>query len=395
MSKPAISRTVRDVFTKEFEYVQEDDPLSTCLSRFREEVPPVLAVLDSEGRYKGVLARRWIVRSRLNPATTKAETLMRPAPTVALNDLLSKVARLMIESDVRQLPVLSGDDLLGFVTDEDVIHGTVLEKWGNTRVEDIMTKKLFVVEKDESIGSMISLFREQGISHAPVVSYGELVGMISIHDIIEHVYQPRQRQTRGEMIGEKIPVLSTPVKGVMSSPVITVLPTDTMKKAAEQMHRFNISSLVVVSKGRPVGIVTKRDFLEPIAQMERVERRLTVQFSIKDDVEIDATQRGFIMVEFESFASRFGKTLEAGTLFVYMKTHGSNYTGRQLIHCRLQLRSRKGSFFASSEGWNVEETFRIALDRLEKQVLRSRAFEHKPEYARNYLRRLRFPQAEL
>ena len=312
-----------------------------------------------------------------------------------MNDSLGEIARLMIESEIRQLPVYRGEELLGFVKDEDVIHGAVLKEWGNTRMEEIMTKKPLVVEENDSIGSVISLFRDQDISHVPVVNDGKLTGIIGIHDIIEQIYQPRQRQTRGERIGEKISVLGASVKHIMSSPVITVLLTDTLRTAVEKMHRFDISSLVVVSRSRPIGIVTKRDFLEPIAQMERVEQKLTVQFSVKDDVEIDDIQRGFILDDFDSFTQRFEETLESGTLFVYMKTHGTNHKGRQLIHCRLQLRTVKGSFFTSSEGWNVEETFRIALDRLEKQILSSKEFEYDPEFARTYLRRIKFTNTVL
>ena len=161
------------------------------------------------------------------------------------------------------------------------------------------------------------------------------------------------------------------------------------------MHRYNISSLVVVRRGRPVGIVTKRDFLEPIAQMEQVERKFTVQFSVKGDVEIDEVRRSFIMDDFDSFTQRFEETLEAGILFVYMKAHGVNHSGRQLVHCRLQLRTRKGAFFSNSEGWNVEETFRLALDKLEKQILRSTEPDYDQEFARTYLRRVQFPQADL
>ncbi len=357
-------------------------------------MPPVLVVLDSKGEYKGVIARRWIVRSRLDPSTTKVETLMRSAPTITLDDSLSKVARLMIETEIRQLPVYSGEKLLGFVTDEDVVHGAVIEKWGKTKVEEVMTKKTFVVEEDKSVGAVLSLFRDHSISHAPVVSNGKLVGMISIHDVIEHIFQPRQRQTVGEIVGEKIPVLSIRAKGIMTKPVITVLPETKLRDAVKKMHKFDTSSLVVVKKRRPVGILTKRDFLEPIAQMERMKQRITVQFSIKD-VEMDEIQRGFIMGDFESFARRYKESLEAGTLFVYMKTHGTNYKGDQLVHCRLQLRTKKGSFFSSSEGFGVEQTFRTALDRLERQILRSQELEYDPEFARKYLRRTRFPLTEL
>jgi CBS domain-containing protein len=382
-------KIVKDVFSKGFLEVHENDTLSSCLSRFKEKMPPVLAVLDSKGRYKGVISRRWIIRSSLAASVTKVKTLMRPAPTVTLHDPLSKVAKLMIESEIRQLPVYSGEKLLGFVTVEDVIHGAVMERWGNTRVEEIMTKKPFVIEEDESIGAVLSLFRGEGISHVPIVRDGKLVGIVSIYDIIESIFQPRERQTSGEIVGTKVPVLSIPAKSIMVTPVITILPETKLREAAEQMHKFDISSLVVVSKGRPVGIMTKRDFLEPLAQMEKPVRRLMVHFSVKD-VDIDEVQRGFIMDDFESFTRRYGETLESGTLFVYMKTHGTNFKGDQLIHCRLQFRTRKGSFFSSGEGWNPEPTFRLALDRLEGQIVKSTELSSDREFAKGYLRR-RFP----
>ncbi len=236
---------------------------------------------------------------------------------------------------------------------------------------------------------MLSLFRSEGISHVPIVSDGKLVGIVSIYDIIENIFQPRHVQRFGERVGQKVPVLSIPAKGIMVKPVITVLPETKLRDAEEQMHKFNISSLIIVSKGRPVGIITKRDFLEPLAQMEQPVQKLTVQFSVKD-VEIDEAQRGFIMGDFESFAHRYGEKLEAGTLFVYMKTHGTNFKGDQLIHCRLQFRTKKGAFFSSGEGYGVEETFRVALDRLEGQIVKSTELSHDREFAKEYLRR-RFP----
>jgi len=389
-----VSSIVKDVFSTKFKSVNQDDTLSACLSLLKEESTPVLVVLNSKGKYVGVIAHRWIARSRYDPSTTKVKSLMRSAPTVSLQDSLSKVARLMITSGISQLPVFSGEKLAGIVTDEDVIQGAVIGNWGSTKVEEVMTKKPFLVEEDESVGAVLSLFREHDISHVPVVSDGSLVGIVSIQNIITSIFQPRQRQTVGDLVGEKVPVLSIPAKGIMTKPVITVLPETLLKDAVEKMQEFNISSLVVVRKGRPAGILTKRDLLEPLAEMEMPKQKISVQFSVKG-VEIGDIQRGVIMDDFESFASKYQKTLEAGALFVYMKTHGTNYKGQQLIHCRLQFRTRKGSFFSSSEGYGVEATFRTALDRLERQLLRSQELAHEPEYTKKYLRRIEFPSTEL
>jgi len=389
-----VQSKVKDVFSTKFKTIRKDDTLSAGLSSLKEESTPALVVFDSKGKYAGEIAHRWIVRSRYDPATTKVETLMRPAPTVSPEDSLSKTARLMLTSGINQLPVFSEGKLIGIVTDSAVIQGAVAEKWGNTKLENVMTKKPFAVEEDESVGAVLSLFREQGISHAPVVKEGRLVGIVSVKDIITSIFQPRERQTVGEIVGEKGQVLSIPVKGIMTKPVITVLPENTLKDAVEKMRKFKISSLIVVTKGRPAGILTKRDILEPLAEMETPKHRITVQFSVKG-VEIDDIQRGFIMGDFEAFSRKYQKMLEAGTLFVYMKTHGTNFKGNQLIHCRLQFRTPTDSFSSSSEGYGVEATFRTALGRLETQLLKSQELANEPEYAKKFLRQIDFPSTEL
>jgi CBS domain-containing protein len=387
------SVAVKDVFSKKFATVNESDTLSRCLELFKKEAPPVLGVLNEKGKYAGVIARRWILRARLDPATTKVKTLMRPAPRIEPDTPLSKAAKLMIESGVRQLPVFEKGRLQGFVTDESIIHGAVAHEWGNTSIDQIMTKAPYTIEAERSVGAVLSLFREHDISHAPVMEKGKLVGIISTQDIIEHIFQPNQRQTLGDIKGEKIQVLSIPAKGVMTSPVVTVASETTLKEAERKMHRHNVHCLAVVAKERLVGIATKLDFLEPISVMGELDRRLTVQFAVKG-MNIDPNQQAFMMDEFDSFARKYKDLLESGTLFVYMKLHGTNPKGQPLIHCRLQLRTVKGLrgfFISSGEGWGVEPTFRVALDRLDKRILRSKELDFDPTYQREYLRKIGFP----
>jgi CBS domain-containing protein len=293
----------------------------------------------------------------------------------------------MIESGVRQLPVFEKDKLLGFVTDEDIIHGAVTQEWGNVAVEKIMTRAPQVIDAGRSVGAVLSLFREYGVSHVPVMDKGKLVGVISIQDVIEQVFQPRQRQTLGEIVGEKVPMLNIPAKGIMTQPVITVQPDASLKEAEKKMHNHDVSCLVVLSKERLTGIVTKLDFLEPISQLVVPEKKLAVQFGVKG-IAINPDQQGFMMGEFESFARKYRDALKSGTLFVYIKTHGANQRGVPLIHCRLQLRTMKGSFFSSGEGFGVEPTFRVALDRLDKRLLRSKELAYNPKYARDYLKEM-------
>jgi predicted transcriptional regulator len=386
----------KDIYSKGVSAVNESDTLSRCLESFKTELPPVLAVLDAKGKYTGVITRRWILRSRLDPASTKVRSLMKPAPKVAPDYGISKLAKLMIESGVRQLPVIEKEKLLGFVTDENIIHAAVGQEWGKNKVSTVMTRAPHTIDANRSVGAVLTLFREHGFSHVPVMDAGKLVGIISIQDILENIFQPTQRQTIGDVVGEKVETFAVPAKGIMNSPVITVDADANLRDAEKRMHNYNVSCLAVTSNDRLVGIITKLDFLEPISQIEAVQPKLTIQFGIKDAT-ITPEQQGFMMDEFDSFSRKYQEAFQMGTLFVYMKSHGNtSMRGTPLVHCRLQFRTVRGTFFSSGEGWGTESTFRVALDRLERRLLRSKELlAYNPKYARDYLRKVGLPQEEL
>lgn len=224
---------------------------------------------------------------------------------------------------------------------------------------------------------------------------GKISGIISVYDILQNIFWPQRRQTTGDIVGEKIETLGVPAKGIMNRPVITVDQQNSLRDSEKMMHNQGISCLVVTSNERLVGIVTKLDFLEPISQLEIAERKLSVQFGIKD-VEVTSSQQNFMIEEFDSFSRRYEEAFKLGTLFVYMKSHHNTSTrDTPLVHCRLQFRTVRGTFISSSEGWGVEPAFKMALDRLERRLLRSKELlAYNPRYAKDYLRKIGLPQEE-
>jgi CBS domain-containing protein len=391
----SMSVTAKDVFSKGLNFVQDTDTLSRCLEGFKKGMPPVMAVLDEKSKYVGMITRRAILRSRLDFTVAKVRSLMQVAPQVTPDMPLDELAKLMIGSGLRQLPLFDKGKLLGFVTDENVIHGAVGDEWGRDAVEKVMTRAPHTIEAGRSVGAVLAMMREFGISHVPVMENGKLIGMVSIEDILENIYWPQRRQTIGDIAGEKIETLGIAVKGIMASPVITVDCKTSLRNAEKQMHDHDISCLCVVVADRLVGIVTKLDFLEQISQVAAPARKLTIQFGTKG-VDVSADQQAFMMNEFDSFSHRFQEAFQLGTLFVYMKSHGNNgVRDTPLVHCRLQFRTVRGTFYSASEGWGVEPTFRVALVRLERRLLRSKELlAYNPKYAKDYLRKIGLPSEE-
>jgi len=386
----AMSATAKDFFAREYNTVKENDTLSRCLEGFKKGMPPVLAVTDERGKYAGIITRRSILRTRLDPTKTKVKSLMKTAPEVNPADSLSRVAKLMITSGIRQLPLFEKGKLLGFITDEAVIHAAVIAgDWGNNPIETIMTRAPYTMEANRSVGAVLSSMREHGVSHVPILDNGKLAGLISIQDILENLYWPQKRMGNKDVAGELIDTLAVAASGIMVKPVISVTKKTTLKDAEKKMHKHDISCLCIVENEHLIGIVTKLDFLEPISQLETPERRLSVQFGVKD-IEISLEQQQYMMAEFDSFAHRFQDAFQLGSLFIYIKSHrGTNMRGTPMIHCRLQFRTTKGSFFASGEGWGVEPTFKVALDRLDRRLLRSKELlAYNPRFAKDYLREM-------
>jgi CBS domain-containing protein len=59
------------------------------------------------------------------------------------------------------------------------------------------------------------------------------------------------------------------LKDIMVKNVITVNPNATVKHAAKLMNQHNIGCLIVVGKGKVVGIVTERDILRKIVESSK------------------------------------------------------------------------------------------------------------------------------
>jgi CBS domain-containing protein len=296
-----------------------------------------LAVLDEKNKYIGVISRRQILRSRVDPKGTKVKNLVQNAPKLSLNDSISKMAKLMIESNLRQLPVFEKNKLLGFVSDEALIHAAARQDWGSIQASTIMTKAPHSIDSSRTVGAVLSMFRDYGISHMPVMDKVKLVGIISIQDVINNILQPQRRQTFGDIVGEKYETLTITAKGIMSNPVITIEPQTSIKEAEQKMHDYKIACLPVMLNEKLVGILTKLDFLELITRIEEPQKKITIQLGTKD-IEITPDQQAFMLEEFDSFSRKYQEAFQQGTVFVYMKSHGTtSMRGTPLVHCRLQF----------------------------------------------------------
>jgi len=98
---------------------------------------------------------------------------------------------LMAEKDVGALPVLDGKKLSGIFSERDFARLCAEEgcppKKLDTPVQDVMTKKLFTVTPATTIEECMQLMTEKHIRHLPVMEKNQMVGLVSIGDVVKAI----------------------------------------------------------------------------------------------------------------------------------------------------------------------------------------------------------------
>ena len=93
----------------------------------------------------------------------------------------------MVDANVGSLLVTDRDDIIGIVTERDYLRRVTLEGRTDkdTAVGEIMTAPLVVVTPETQIDECMAVMTDRRIRHLPVVEDGEVVGVVSIGDLVK------------------------------------------------------------------------------------------------------------------------------------------------------------------------------------------------------------------
>lgn len=120
------------------------------------------------------------------------------------------------------------------------------------RVQDVMTRNVKTVSPGTTADTAWTTMQNARIHHLVVTDNNGIVGLISDRDV---------GSRRGSAVRE-----GRTVADLMSDRVVTVAPTDTIRKAANKMRGRTLGCVVIAEKGRPIGILTTADLLDLIGQ---------------------------------------------------------------------------------------------------------------------------------
>jgi CBS domain-containing protein len=119
-------------------------------------------------------------------------------------------------------------------------------------VKDIMTKSVISVDATITVNEAAKMMEDAKVGAVIVMENNTPIGIVTDRDfavkIVAHAYQ-----------------ITTPVKQIMSSPLIATSPEETVLMAADLMYTRDIRKLPVIDNDKVVGMITATDLVNQLA----------------------------------------------------------------------------------------------------------------------------------
>ncbi|MDH3361644.1 MAG: CBS domain-containing protein [Nitrosopumilus sp.] len=119
-------------------------------------------------------------------------------------------------------------------------------------IADVMTKSVVSIDATMTINEAAKMMEDAKVGAIIIMKNNQPVGIVTDRDfavkVAAHAYQ-----------------ISTPIKQIMSSPLISISSDETVRAAGDLMHKSGVRKLPVIDKGDVVGIITATDIVNLLA----------------------------------------------------------------------------------------------------------------------------------
>ncbi len=301
---------VHDVMSREVRAVNPETPLAEAVELLLSKVYRTLPVVDEAGRVLGILtegdllAKAKLLAASVQRELTEAELarelqrlrqsgqtvggVMTPNPvTVTSQTTLTEAVRLMVEHDIKRLPVVDPQGrLIGLVSRVNVLRAlaqppvTELPRPNpppgqHVRVSEIMQTNVPAVAVDAPLNEVVGRLVSSAQRRVVVVDVERRVaGIITDGDLIKRATTTERTGLLQSLVnrlplgsGEGLHLSQRTAAEVMTTQVRTVSPDTSLLEALRLLLAHQIKRLPVVdSKGRLVGLVGRGGILQALNQ---------------------------------------------------------------------------------------------------------------------------------
>lgn len=355
--------SVQKIMSTEFPTVSSDDRIADVLSIMRESKNQDISVVDG-GEYVGMVSYASILRKKSVTLDAKVKNFVKKLPTVTVDMQITKIAEMMVSTNCRQLPIVTGKKVTGIIDRNRLIEIVRdIKALKEIRVWEIMSNPVESVKVNDLMDDALDLMIREDYRTIPVVNDANgLVGIIGMREIIDNNWK-KDNKTIGDL--EKSSRSQITVESIALTSVKTINWDDDVAMAVDVMAENNISTLPVMEGKELVGVITEYDIIELLSAC-RERDMMFVQISGLDDNEKEATDA--IYADIEEMVKKVSKIYKPESLTMHVSRYndsGGNF--KYSISARLFI---NGSAVMGKEvGWDLVKTCSDLINKLEDSVI--------------------------
>ena len=178
------------------------------------------------------------------------------------------VSQFMVENNIGSVFIV--DETLTFkgVIDETAFLNRMKKKKYDIEVCDVMQTSVYTVLPQVNLFSAAQVMLDNRVRRLPVVINDEVVGIVTITDILKHILIEEKHIPA--VLEDSELILDENVEEIMIRDVAKVNPETDIGTAANQMLKEDVSSLVVVRDEKLEGIVSRIDLISGLARISGI-----------------------------------------------------------------------------------------------------------------------------
>ena len=270
---------VKDIMKEEIVLVDKDQNIPDALKLMKKHkisrLPVVNTNSDHVRELVGMVTEKDIAMrlgsskyGKLPPSHFHVSTVMEQDPLVVEADQsLGTVAQIMIQEKLDGMPVVSKDEVIGVLTKTSFLEICKGKPYNVTKISDRMQGEIITVSPTDRLVHARRCLIDNGVGRLPVVEDDVLVGILTAKDVANAMISFRK------IVPDKYKnsrIRNLLVEDVMTQNVRTIDPDSTLEQVSTMMLENRYSGIPVEEEGSLVGIITKTDIIEYIAELEEV-----------------------------------------------------------------------------------------------------------------------------
>ncbi len=320
-------------------------------------------VVTKNGGYYGIVDDRSVAgkgATNINKGLAIGK-LAKPVPAITKDHDIKDAIGMFYSSATKALPFSENGRIKGIVKRSALLKAVLsMHMLSTSKVNDIMSKPVIAVPQESSIERANSAMRDNRVNRLAVLRKGRFYGILTARDLMEYGMKSRSRNPEFSVASDRP---HTHVGDICHSDPYTIEYGEPAEAAIRSFVENDISSLPVLRKGRPVGIVTVSDIFETVIKNANVKRRNIVISGLDDYTK---EREGDIQDALELLAEKIDRFRSNNIDYMAVNVKRIKQKGYEM-HARLAL-TKSGAVSAYASGYSLELTLRDLVARLYKEV---------------------------